>query len=442
MGESEPAPAADQSGGSGGQLRREIGVSGAIGMGLGSILGTGVFVSIGIAAGVTGPAVILAIGLAGLVATFNALNSAQLAAALPVSGGAYAYGYRYLYPWLGFTAGWVFLIAKTASAATAALGFAAYLTGAAGVSGQAWSLGLSLGLVTLLTGLVLTGIRRSSAVNLIIVSVTVLALVAFAILGATAVSADNLTPFFRSDGSAYGPLAKLFEATALMFVAFTGYGRIATLGEEVRSPERTIPRAIVATLVVSVALFVGVGVAGVGAVGAQAFARASEGPAAPLASVAHCLGSAGVGWLVTLGALTAMAGVALNLVLGLSRMLFAMGRQGDMPRLFGQARPGGRVPQATVLVVGLAIAGLALIGDVETTWSLSAFTVLVYYAVNNLAALALPAHQRRYPKILAWLGLAGCLFLAFHLKPVFWATGLGLVALGLGWKWVLNRRRA
>ena len=222
------------------RLKRELGIGGATMMGLGSMVGTGVFVSIGIAAGVAGPAVILAIILAAGVATCNALSSAQLAASHAVSGGTYEYGYRYLNPALGFTAGWVFLYAKSASAVTAAIGFAGYFLRLVGGSldNIAW---VAVTATALLTLLVLTGMRRSSWANIAIVSVTLLALgsfVAFGIPTAVAGGDDSSTPFFtNSDGSL--PEAFLY-VTALMFVAFTGYGRIATLGEEVMEPRLSL----------------------------------------------------------------------------------------------------------------------------------------------------------------------------------------------------------
>src|SRR5688572_2344114 len=166
------------------QLRRELGVGGAVMMGLGSIVGTGVFVSIGIAAGIAGPAVILATAIAACVAACNALSSAQLAANHPVAGGTYEYGYRYLRPWLGFTAGWMFLCAKSASAATAALGFAGYLLNALRVTNQAALVGVAVGMIAVLTLVVLFGIRQSSRANIAIVTVTLLALLAFVVAGA------------------------------------------------------------------------------------------------------------------------------------------------------------------------------------------------------------------------------------------------------------------
>ncbi|HWN71640.1 MAG TPA: APC family permease [Haliangium sp.] len=429
------------------RLRREIGVGGAVLLGLGSILGTGVFVSSGIAAGVAGPGVIVAVGLAALVATCNALSSAQLAASHPVSGGTYEYGYRYLTPRIGFSAGWMFLCAKSASAATAALGFAGYVLDAFGPfrAGHGWRAGLGVGAVLVLTLLVAGGIRRSNRTNAVIVALTLVALLAFILAGLPLALARARSHFVPFPGPFFGPGAAesaraLLEATALMFVAFTGYGRIATLGEEVHDPARTIPRAIVITLLVSALLYVGVTFVAVGAAGADAFAAATRGVTAPLEVIARGFSVPLVAWLVSAGAITAMLGVLLNLILGLSRVVLAMSRRGDLPSGLARIDEGSAAPRRAVLGVGAIIAVLALIGDVELTWSFSAFTVLVYYACTNLAALRLPAAGRRYPRWIAVAGLVACASLAFWVDTRAWASGLALLAVGLLWHQVARRR--
>jgi APA family basic amino acid/polyamine antiporter len=419
-------------------LRRELGVGGAALMGLGSILGTGVFVSIGIAAGIAGPSVVLAVALGAVVATFNGLNSAQLAASHPVSGGTYEYGYRYLGSHLGFTAGWMFLAAKSASAATAALGFGGYVAILAGWEPTTGLLiGLGLGSVVVLTVIVLSGIRRSNVANTVVVSITVVALGCFVVFGIPEFDADRFRSFFGDDGDAAGFL----EATALMFVAYTGYGRIATLGEEVRSPRRTIPRAIVITLASTMLLYVSVAAVGVGAAGSSGLAEATDRAAAPLEVVARDFDVPGIDTVVAVGAVTAMLGVLLNLVLGLSRVLLAMGRRRDVPSRLGRLDPTGTTPTAAVIVVGIVVASLVLVGDVKTTWTFSAFTVLLYYAITNLAALRIPDAQRLFPRWVAVAGLVACLGLAFWVDPAVWAAGLGLVAAGLGWHEIARRRR-
>lgn len=269
-------------------LRRELGLWGAIMMGMGSIVGTGVFVSIGITAGVAGPAVIVAVVVAALVAACNGLSSAQLAASHAVSGGTYEYGYRYLTPWLGFTAGWMFLLAKSASAATAALGFAGYLLNVFGGNGQRWLVGIALVAVGVLTLIVLSGIRRSNLtnINIVVVSVTLGALVFFVLAGLPVVIAKggaNFTPFFYSPAANDGsPCQGLLHASALMFVACTGYGRIATMGEEVREPRQIIPRAIIITMALTMLLYTAVAVVGIGTVGGATLSEAATQQAVPL----------------------------------------------------------------------------------------------------------------------------------------------------------------
>lgn len=420
-------------------LKRELGVFGAMMMGLGSIVGTGVFVSIGIAAGVAGPSVILAIAIAALVALCNALSSAQLAAAHAVSGGTYEYGYKYLHPVLGLTAGWMFLCAKSASAATAALGFAGYLLHALpGESWHAsWLVPIAIAATVALTLVVLSGLRRSNLTNIVIVSITVATLLSF-ILGGLPTAFENaprhLDEFFTSPAQPEAhPLRQLLHAAALMFVAYTGYGRIATLGEEVREPRRTIPRAIITTLIVSALLYMAVGGVAIAAIGAAALAETTTRQAAPLETVAAAYGLPVIPWLVAVGAITAMLGVLLNLILGLSRVLLAMGRRGDAPKIVARVSERHTTPYVAVIVVGLLITSLAAIGSVKTTWTFSAFTVLVYYAITNLAALKLPPDDRLFPSAFAWCGLAGCLFLAFWVPWHIWAAGLALIAAGLLW---------
>ncbi len=414
-----------------GELRRELGIASAVLLGLGSIVGTGVYVSIGIGAAIAGSAVVGAVMLAAVLAVLNGLSSAQLAAAHPVSGGTYEYGYRFVHRRVGFTAGWMFVSAKSASAATAALGFAGYLGDLAGIGART---ALAVGAVVLLTGIVLSGIRRSSAVNTFIVVVAVGALLVLAAVAWPEVSATNLR--WDSGGGS------LLEATALMFVAYTGYGRVATLGEEVRDPGKTIPRAIIATLVVTMIVYVVVAGAAVGVLGAQRLAVVTAETAAPLEAVARAVQPDVLPTAVAVGALVAMLGVILNLLLGLSRVVLAMGRRADLPSIFASVRADGRAPVPATMLVGGTVLALTLIGDVRLTWSFSAFTVLIYYAITNLAALRLPAEQRRFPPVLARAGLAGCLFVALWIDPGVILAGSALIGVGLVWHELARRRSA
>ncbi|NNF08363.1 MAG: amino acid permease, partial [Candidatus Eisenbacteria bacterium] len=420
-------------------LRRELGVFGATFLGLGSILGTGVFVSLGLVAGIAygwTPWVVLA---AAGVATCNALSSAQLAAAHPQSGGTYEYGYRLIHPLAGFTAGWMFLCAKSASAATAALGVSAYLLHGLGLSTGDARILLASGVVVLLTALVASGLRRSSDANVVVVTITLLALLAFVAFGSVALFGrePSLASVLRQTPQDLA-WSQLLQATALMFVAYTGYGRVATLGEEVREPRKNIPRAIILTLVVSSLVYLLVSVVALWAFGGSRNLASTAESGALLAEVSRSFGYSFLPALLSVGAITAMIGVLLNLLLGLSRVLLAMGRRSDMPGFVAQIHEGNSSPVAAVVVVGVIVLGLTLMGSIKTAWSFSAFTVLVYYAITNLAALRLPKEDRLYPRLWSICGLVSCLLLAFWVDRTVWLAGLGV--LSVGWIWFAVRR--
>jgi APA family basic amino acid/polyamine antiporter len=414
-----------------GALRREIGAFGAVMLGLGAMIGTGVFVSIGLGAGLAGPSVVLCLIIAAGIALCNGLSSAQLAAAHPVSGGTYEYGYRYLSPAAGFTAGLVFLIAKSASAATAALGFSGYLLQALGTSSRYLVAGAAA-VTAALAVVVLSGIKQSNAANAGIVTVSLFALGLFVAAGAPLIEARNLTPFFGGPvGEGLAPSAFL-EATALMFVAYTGYARIATLGEEVREPRTTIPRAIIQSAMIVTAVYVAVALVAIGVAGSPALLVATEQAAAPLAVIARMFTLPYASPILVVGALAAMLGVLLNLLLGLSRVALAMARRGDLIAVVARVGQAG-TPRAAVVLVAALVVALALIGNVETTWSFSAFSVLIYYAITNLAALRLADTDRLYPRWISAVGFAACLFLAFWVEWQAWVVGSMILLAGLAW---------
>jgi basic amino acid/polyamine antiporter, APA family len=403
-------------------LQRSVGLGGAVLLGLGSILGTGVYVSLGIAAEQAGGAILLALLVAGLLATANGLSSAQLAATYPVSGGTYEYGHRTLGPKTGFAAGWLYLCAKSASAATAALGCSSYLLSLVGREGHWERVGLAAAIVLSVTTLAWRGLRRSNLGNALLVGISAGTLVLFMVLLAPKADFSALTFLPRGGESWQG----FFEACALLFVAYTGYGRVATLGEEVTDPARTIPRAVGVTLLVSFLIYGGVAITALGAIGLGFGA----GSGAPLEDVAK---QAGPSWLapaLSVGATAAMVGVTLNLVLGLSRVALAMGRRGDLPAGLARLDAEGTSAPLAVWSVGLVITGLTLVGDVRLTWTFSAFTVLLYYAITNLSALRLPPEARRFPRLISWCGLAGCLGLAPWVPWRVYLAGGGVLLAG------------
>jgi len=398
-------------------LRRELGLRDAVGIGFGAIVGAGIFVVTGLAAAIAGPALLLALPLAALAAAANALSSAQLAASYPHAGGTYEYGYRVLHPWAGFAAGWMFLASKTAAAGTVGLGIAAYLERIApGLPGRA----VALAAIALFTAVNALGVRKSSVVNLAIVAVSSLTLLAFAAAGLARFDAAHLRPF--APAGAGGVL----RAAALLFFAYTGYARVATLGEEVREPRKTIPRAILITVSSVSLLYLLVAVAAVGGAGAEALSRTG----APLAQAAREMRLPALEPAVAAGAVCAMLGVLLSQLLGLSRMVFAMARRGDLPPGLSKVEARSGAPARAVLLVGAGATLAAAFGTLQWIVPAASFAILLYYAIANLAALRMPREARLYPNAVPAVGLAACLVLAASLAPRTMALGVGVLALG------------
>lgn len=403
-------------------LTRRVGLWGAVFLGLGSILGTGVFIALGLAAGLAGPWAMGALCLAAALATCNALSSAQLAADYPVSGGTYAYGRHYIHPRVGFVAGVCFLLAKSASASAAAIGVVSYSARIFGIS-IGFTGFWAAGFVLLITACVLLGLRRASWLNTAFIGITISALVTLmaAGFGHSTATAQTSTTFVAPS---------FFEAAALIFVAFTGYGRIATLGEEITAPKHTIPKAIIITVAISVVLYGGVLWTGLTVLGAEKYGREAISSGAPLETAALMLDRPLLSTFIAVAAVTAMAGVLLNLILGLSRVAFAMARDGELPRGLSRLSRGGE-PQTAVIAVGSFIALIALSGGLALVWSFSAFTVLLYYSVTNWAALRMKKSARLYPRAISWAGLIGCLLLALFIDPKIIAAALVIIVAAL-----------
>jgi APA family basic amino acid/polyamine antiporter len=410
------------------RLARKLGVRDAVVVGLGAMIGAGVFSAIGPAARAAGNATVVSLAIAGVIAYCNATSSAALAALYPESGGAYVYGRRRLGDLPGFLAGWGFVVGKLASCAAMALTFGHY---AAPVPAAARPLAVAA--VIALVTVNYFGVKKTAWATQAIVALTLAALtigVAAAAAGGTA-SWHRLWPL-----EAAGPGA-ILRAAGLWFFAFAGYARIATLGEEVVDPARTIPRAIPLALGVTFAVYAAVAVAALASAGSAALAASP----APLADAIRAGRLAPLAAVVRAGAAIASLGVLLSLIAGVSRTLFAMAAGGDLPSWLAAVHPRHHVPHRAELAVGAgAIAVIAFL-DVGEAIGFSAFTVLVYYAVTNTAALTLSAAERRWPRPLAALGLGGCLVVAASLPARTVAGGLIVLAAGLVWQWVRRWRR-
>ncbi len=411
------------------QLRRVISLPGAVGVGLGSIIGTGAFVTLGLGASIAGPWLLLAIVIAGGLAVCNGLSSAQLAAVHPVSGGTYAYGTRFIHPWAGFTAGWVFLIAKSASCATAALGFGGLVSWMTGKPGDPTAITLAaLGSLLVVTAAALAGINRSVRFNWGLLAVTGISLVTMIIAAAPSALGGFAAISWSSIDRAPISVPGVLEAAALAFVAFAGFARIATMGEEVREPRTTIPRAVVFTLLIAVLLYASVAFVALGVLGPANFAKLASEEAAPLMAVARAVNAPAVAWLLAAGSASALLAVQLNLIMGLSRVALAAGRERDLPRKLADIDRKG-VPLVATQALALWITAIILIGSDQHAWSLAASAVLVYYAITNVAAMRV-AEDRFIARWVHALGLAGCLGLSAFIEPRMIGSMLALLALG------------
>jgi APA family basic amino acid/polyamine antiporter len=392
---------------------------------MGTIIGAGIFVVTGVAAGVAGPSFLIGLLLAGIAATFNALSSAQLAATYPQSGGTYEYGYRVLHPLLGFAAGWMFLVSKLAAGGIVALGFAGYLNALVpGIPERP----AAVGAIMILTAVNYFGIKKSGKLNTTIVAITVLVLLLFIIAGVSSIKSSNLIPFAPSG------ITGILKSAALLFFAYTGYARLATLGEEVHDPKKTIPYAIILALGLSAILYAGVAIVAVGTIGAGAMSRTSS----PIKAAAATLTMPGVGIAVSIAATTAMLGVLLSQILGISRMFFAMGRRGDLPSFFNHIHPVNKIPDRSIFITGFSLLLVALFGTLQLIVAAATFTILLYYSITNLAAFKMKSTDKLFHDWIPIAGLISCLVLAFSLSLQTIITGIILLAGGFIVRWIVN----
>ena len=398
------------------RLARRLGTGDAVVLGLGSMLGAGVFAAVGPAARAAGAWLLAALALAGLVAYCNATSSADLAARHPESGGAYAYGRRRLGPFWGFLAGWAFVAGKLASCAAMALTVGGY-------AAPRLARPVALAALAAVTALNYRGVAKTVGATRAIVALVLLALaaaVAGMLLGGQA-SLGNL-----GRGAATPGLLGVLQAAGLLFFAFAGYARVATLGEEVVDPARTIPRAVPLALGIVLAVYALVCGAALLAVGPAVLAAAK----APLAAA---VAAGRLRWLVApvrAGAAVASVGVLLSLQAGVSRTAFAMAANRDLPAPLAAVHPRFRVPHVAELAAAVPVAVVVAAADVRGAIGFSSTLVLVYYAIANAAAWTLGPAGRPHRRALAGAGVAGCLLLAASLPPASLLAGLAVLAAG------------
>ncbi len=409
-----------------GRLKREIGLFGATALGIGAIIGSGIFIVTGIVAGVAGPAMICSVVIAGAIAVFSAMSVAELGAFLPAEGGTYAYAQKLISPFAGFTAGWIWIFSNIFVGAAVSLGFAHYfvtLFPAVPVN----MIAIAICLVFLLINYF--GLKESVLFNNILVTLKVLILLFFVAFGLGFFRPGNFTP--PAPEGSVGVLA----GAALIFFAYTGFARVTIMAEEVKDPETTIPRSIYLALGISTVIYLLVSIVAVGLAGAPALAHSGS----PLADAIGRTGSPGAVLVISLGAMIATASVLLTTIMGISRIVFSMARSRDLPLLFGRIHPRFGTPHYAIAITGACMIAAILLADLALVVAVSTFAMLVYYLIANIAALRLPVRSRRYPSWVPGTGALSCIALIVFLSPASWA--IGCIGLAAGGAWFILHRR-
>jgi basic amino acid/polyamine antiporter, APA family len=407
-------------------LKREVGLFSASALGIGAIIGSGIFIVTGIVSGLAGPAMILSVIIAGVIAVFSAMSVAELGVFLPEEGGTYAYARKLISPFAGFIAGWIWIFSNIFVGAAVSLGFAHYfVTLFPQVPVKLIAGGICLAFIAINY----IGIKESVLFNNLLVTLKVLILLFFIAFGLGYFHPGNFSPF-APEGS-----MGILRGAALIFFAYTGFARVTIMAEEVRDPEKTVPRSIYLALGISTLIYLLVSIVAVGLTGSPALAFSGS----PLADAIGSTGSSASVLIISLGAMIATASVLLTTVMGISRIVFSMARNKDLPLLFGSIHPRFGTPHHAITITGAAMIAALLLADLELVVSVSTFAMLVYYFIANIAAIRLPPDYRKYPAVIPVIGAVSCLGLIVFLSPVSWI--IGCIGLLIGGAWFLLRNR-
>jgi APA family basic amino acid/polyamine antiporter len=421
------------------ELKRTLNLFDATSIGIGAIIGAGIFVVLGIATGYAGPSVIISMIIAGIVASFTAFSFAELGSAIPREGGVYAFAYELISPAAAFVVGCLWLLAQIVAGAAISLGFASYFVTMFPILPVKTIAVLA---AAALTGLNIVGIKQSATVNNILVVTKIAILCLFVGFGISHINLQNFSSF--SPNGIFG----IFEGAGFIFFAYLGFGRIATLGEEVKNPQRTLPLSILLSLTISVIVYILTGFVATGLQDYRVLAQSGS----PLADAAKATGNNALVAAVSLGALIATVSVLLTNLIGLSRVSFAMARDGQLPKTAAKTSSRFGTPYTSILIVGAITASLAFVLDLKQTVAITSFGILSTHVVVNLSAIRLRKKMPRsntfrvpfYP-IIPLLGILSCIILMFSLPEESWIVAAAIVAFSAGFyfvrsKWRLKRR--
>jgi len=403
-----------------GHLKREIGLFDATALGIGAIIGSGIFIVTGIVAGIAGPAMIISVLIAGIIALFSALSVAELSAYLPEEGGTYAFARVLISPFAGFIAGWIWIFSNIFVGAAVSLGFAHYfvtLFPAVPVK----IIAVIICIIFLTINYI--GLKESTLLNNLLVTLKVLILLFFIAFGLGFFTSSHFIP--PAPSGTTGILA----GAALIFFAYTGFARVTILAEEVKDPEKTIPRSIYLALGISTLLYVLVSLVAVGLIGTPDLALSGS----PLADAIRVTGSPTAVMVISLGAMIATASVLLTTIMGISRIVFAMARNNDLPAILSKISPRFSTPHYAIWITGIFMVAAILLADLTLVVAVSTFAMLIFYFIANIAAFRIPSSYRRYPGIVPVIGVVTCAGLVIFLEINSWIIGITGLVMGIAW---------
>jgi APA family basic amino acid/polyamine antiporter len=418
------------------ELKRTLGVWSASAVSIGAIIGAGIFVLIGVASGYAGPAMIVAFLVAGLASLFTALSAGELASFITESGGSYIYTHHAFGRFWGYIVGWMQTADYIIGASAVAIGFAAYFAYFLGITSTAVILiGTASILAVAVVLLNIRGIQEAAGANAMLVLLKIIALVIFVVVGGIYIfshgDSGNYSPFFPNG------IGGMLNGAAIIFFAFVGFNTVTVIAEEVKNPEKNVPRALLISFFVSLALYLGVSIVSLGLLNWQILSTS----AAPL-EVAIAVATSNILILkyISLAALFATASVVLSSIFGGSRAIFAMARQGVLPHRFANVSSAS-VPVNAVLVSGLAMVGIILAsgGDLGTLAQIFNFGTLLTYLFINLSLIELrnkmPEVQRPFKVPLypftPFLGLFSCILLVAYLQRTALIFGIIWISFGV-----------
>jgi basic amino acid/polyamine antiporter, APA family len=438
-----------------GGLKRAVGLLDLTALGIGAIIGTGIFVILGEAIGDAGPAIVLSFALAGITCAFSALSYAELASAIPVSGSAYTYGYATMGELVAWIIGWDLILEYAVSVAAVAVGWGQYfndliddlfglslpdaLANPPGEEGGAFNVP-AVFVVLAVTALLIIGVRETARTNTIMVFTKVLIVLIFIVLAFTGFDAGNLSPFNPEgfDG--------VVTAGSLVFFAYIGFDAISTSSEEVKRPGRDLPIAIIGSLAVCTALYILVSLTASAAVPYKDIA----GQEAPLAEVLRTLGFDWGATLISFGAVVAITSVVLTILYGQTRIMFAMCRDGLMPRNFAKLDPRRQTPVRITAVFGILIACVAAFVPLGAIAELTNIGTLFAFVIVNIGVIVLrrtrPDLDRgfRVPLVPVFpiIGALLAIFLMTYLQGATWWRFAIWMALGLAIYFLYGRHHS